>query len=72
LLAEEEPPLDEFFEELRFELPDELLLDPELLLEPLDELLLDPELLLERLDELDELLLDPDPLLLDFALDSAI
>ena len=69
LLDEDPPP--ELLEVLRFELLEELLLDPELRFEPLDELLLDPELLFDLLEEPDELLLDPDPLLLDFALDSA-
>jgi hypothetical protein len=71
LLDEEDPPLDELFEVLRFDVPDELLLEPELLFERLDELLLEPELLFERLEEPDELFLEPELLLLDFALDSA-
>jgi hypothetical protein len=86
LLLEDDPPLEELFDVLWFESPDELLLDPELLLEPPDELLLDPELLLEPpdelllepellfdlLEELVELLFELELLLPDFAFDSAI
>lgn len=71
LLDEEDPPLDELLEVLRFELLEELLLDPELLFELLEELLLEPELRFELLEEPDEPLLEPEPLLLDFAFDSA-
>jgi hypothetical protein len=72
LLLEDDPPLEELFDVLWFESPDELLLDPELLLEPPDELLLDPELLFDLLEELVELLFELELLLPDFAFDSAI